>query len=68
MIDSKETSVALTDRELALVQKVADERGLSLEDAATELFKEAVAQRFRKVVGRGPAKVYPIPAPRKVVH
>jgi len=60
-MNSKETSIALTDRERAAVQKVADERGLTVEEAASELFQEAMAQKFRRGVGRGPAKVYSIP-------
>lgn len=57
----KETSIALTDRECAAVQKVAEERGISLDAAASELFQEAMAQRFRRGVGRGPAKIFTAP-------
>lgn len=52
--------MGLSDREKAVVQRVADERGISLDEAGSQLLQEAIAQRFRRNLGRGPAKVYSI--------
>lgn len=51
---------SMSDREKALVEQVARERGVTLEEAAVQLAKEALANRMRKGTGRGPAKVYDI--------
>jgi hypothetical protein len=59
-MDSKVPAIALTDRELALVQAVATERGISVEEAFEQLAREAIEQRFRKHTGRAPARVYPM--------
>ena len=46
----------LSDRELALVQEVAALRGITVEEAADQLRREGLEQRFRKRTGRGPAR------------
>ncbi len=56
----KEQEVALTDRELNVVEQVARERGITTDEASTQLAQEALAQRFRRHLGRAPATVYPI--------
>lgn len=56
----KEQEVALTDRELNVVEQVARERGITTDEASTQLAQEALAQRFRRHLGRAPAAVYPI--------
>lgn len=50
----------LSDAERALVQQIADARGISFEEAADALRREGMAQRFRRGVKRAPAKVYDI--------
>ena len=45
----------LTDNELKKVQAYADLRGLTVGEAATELAKQALAQRVRKRTGKTPA-------------
>lgn len=48
----------LSDREVELVRLYAEERGLSVDDAASELFRDSMAQKFRRNLGKAPAKVY----------
>lgn len=57
---SKVPSVSFSDRELVVIQRVADERGITVDEAASQLMREAIAQRFRQRLGRQPATVYPI--------
>jgi GAF domain-containing protein len=54
----------LSDAERALVQRVADQRGVTWEQAADDLRREGMAQRFRRGVRRAPAKVYPLRRPK----
>jgi predicted transcriptional regulator len=53
-----EEKTNLSDRELELVRQVAELRGISIEEAADQLRREGLEQRFRKKTGRAPAKVY----------
>lgn len=46
---------AFTEKEMGLIQKVAEQRGITAEEAATELFSEGLERRVRKRTGRGPA-------------
>lgn len=48
----------LSDRERAAVQAVADQRGISFEEAIEQMAKEGLAARVRRKTGRAPAKVY----------
>lgn len=57
---TKHEDLRLSDKELAVVQRYADERGLTLDEAVTQLSKSAIEKKFRKSVNRGPAKVYSI--------
>lgn len=59
-MNSKVEPVAFSDRERALIQRVADERGVTFEEAAEALVHEGIAARFRRHTGRQPAQVYPI--------
>jgi predicted kinase len=52
---------ALSERERAAVQQVADQRGISFEEAAEQMAKEGLASRVRRKTGRAPAKVYDMP-------
>lgn len=49
---------ALSDREREAVQRVADQRGVTFEEAVEAMAKEGLAARVRRKTGRAPAKVY----------
>ena len=51
----KELTVAFSDKERELIERVAAERGVSFETAANQLAQEALARRVRKKTGRGPS-------------
>jgi predicted kinase len=51
-------STALSERERQAVQQVADQRGITFEEAAELMAKEGLASRVRKKTGRAPARVY----------
>lgn len=51
----KEETTALTDDERRLVERVANERGVSFEEAAIALASEGLAKRVRKRTGRRPS-------------
>jgi hypothetical protein len=55
---SKDTDVSFSDREIELIRRVAEERGVSFEEAANELIHEAIAQKFKRGLNRQPAQVY----------
>lgn len=59
-MDSKGTAVSFSERERQVLERVAAERGVSIEEAADQLMHEAIAQRFKQRLGRVPAQVYPI--------
>ncbi len=50
----------LSEKELALVKAYAEERGLTLDEAASQLVQDSIAKKFRRNLGRAPAQVYPI--------
>lgn len=50
----------LSDRERDAVQRVADQRGITFEEAIEQMAKEGLAARVRRKTGRAPAKVYDI--------
>lgn len=52
---------ALSDRERESVQRVADQRGITFEDAIEQMAKEGLASRVRRKTGRAPARVYDMP-------
>jgi predicted transcriptional regulator len=56
-----EERTTLSDRERELVQQIADQWGVSFEEAADRLRREGLEQRVRRKVGRAPAKVYAMP-------
>ena len=49
---------ALSERERQLVQQVAEQRGITFEEAVEQMAKEGLASRVRRKTGRAPAKVY----------
>ena len=48
----------LSEKELALVQRIAARDGCTVEEAASRLVSEAIAKRVRRKTGKGPARVY----------
>ena len=52
---------ALSERERAAVQQVAEQRGITFEDAVEQMAKEGLASRVRRKTGRAPARVYDMP-------
>jgi predicted kinase len=52
---------ALSERERDAVQQVADQRGITFEEAVEQMAKEGLASRVRRKTGRAPAKVYELP-------
>jgi hypothetical protein len=55
---SKDADVSFSDREIELIRRVAEERGVSVEEVANELIHEAIAQKFKRGLNRQPAQVY----------
>jgi hypothetical protein len=53
-----DAQTALSDKERQAVQQVADQRGITFEDAIEQMAKEGLAARVRRKTGRAPAKVY----------
>lgn len=51
---------ALSERERQAVQQVAEQRGISFEEAVEMLTKEGLASRVRRKTGKAPARVYEI--------
>lgn len=51
----RDYQTSLSDREAALVQAVADERGITFEEAAEQLASEGLAKRVQRRTGRRPA-------------
>lgn len=51
---------ALSERERQAVQQVADQRGITFEEAVEQMAKEGLASRVRRKTGRAPAKVFDI--------
>jgi hypothetical protein len=49
---------ALSEREKQAIQAVADQRGITFEEAAEQRAKEGLAARVRRKTGKAPAKVY----------
>lgn len=49
---------ALTERERQAVEQVAQQRGITFEEAIEQMAKEGLASRVRRKTGRAPAKVY----------
>jgi predicted HTH domain antitoxin len=51
-------SVPLSEKEMDIVRRVAEQQGMTVEEMATELVQEALKRRVRKNTGKGPARVY----------
>jgi predicted kinase len=49
---------ALSERERQAIEQVAQQRGITFEEAVEQMAKEGLASRVRRKTGRAPAKVY----------
>ena len=49
---------ALSERERQVIEQVAEQRGVTFEQAAEQMAKEGLASRVRRKTGRAPARVY----------
>lgn len=49
---------ALSEKERSAVEQVAQQRGISFEEAIEQMAKEGLASRVRRKTGRAPAKVF----------
>ena len=56
----KDEQLSFSDQERRVIERVAAERGISFEEAAEALLHEAIAARFKRHLGRQPARVYSI--------
>lgn len=61
-MNQKFADVSFSDREIELIRRVAQERGITEEEAANELVHEGIAQRFKQRLGRVPAQIYSMKA------
>lgn len=60
MPDSVTADLALSKREMEQVERVAKQKGISTDEAATLLFSAGLARRVKKKTGKSPARVYSI--------
>ena len=51
----------LSRDEQALLRRIAERDGVSVDDMASRLVQSALARRVRKRTGKGPARVYGLP-------
>lgn len=49
---------ALSEKERQAIEQVAQQRGISFDEAVEQMAKEGLASRVRRKTGRMPAKVY----------
>jgi hypothetical protein len=52
---------ALSEREREAIQQVADQRGITFDEAIEQMAKEGLASRVRRKTGKAPARVYELP-------
>jgi hypothetical protein len=55
---SLDQQIELTDKEIDPIRRYAALHGITEEEAASKLFKEAFANRYRKAFNKAPATVY----------
>lgn len=60
MTQNTPASATFSEQEMELVRRVAERDGISIDEAATNLGKAALARRTRKRTGKAPARVYSI--------
>jgi predicted kinase len=49
---------ALSERERQAIEQVAQQRGITFDEAVEQMAKEGLAARVKRKTGRSPAKVY----------
>ena len=49
---------ALSERERMALEQVAQQRGITFEEAVEQMAKEGLESRVRRKTGRAPARVY----------
>lgn len=60
MSEKEPDRTTLSRAERDMVKRIAERDGVTEDEAATRLVKEALARRVRKRTGKAPAKVYGI--------
>lgn len=58
MAEQEPDRTTLTKQERDLVKRIAERDGVSEDQAATRLVKQALARRVKKRTGKTPARVY----------
>lgn len=58
MTEKEPEHATLSAKEMELIERIANRDGISIDQAATNLGKAALARRVRKRTGKGPGKVY----------
>lgn len=53
-------TLVLSKKEADLARKIAESRGITIEEAAELVVKKSIEHRIRMRTGKGPAKVYGI--------
>jgi hypothetical protein len=51
-------TTALSERERQAIEQVAEQRGITFDEAIEQMAKEGLAARVRRKTGRAPARVY----------
>lgn len=49
---------AFSEKERQAISQVAEQRGITFEEAVEQMAKEGLASRVRRKTGRAPARVY----------
>jgi predicted kinase len=52
---------ALSEREREAIEAVAQQRGITYEEAVEQMAREGLASRVRRKTGKAPARVYELP-------
>ena len=60
---AKQQDVSFTDREKTVLEKIAGQLCMTIEQAATYLLSSEIANRYKRGTGKTPANVYPIKRP-----
>lgn len=60
MSEQEPDLTTLTAKERELVKRIAERDGVTEDEAATRLVKQALARRVKKRTGKAPAKVHEI--------
>ena len=60
MSEHEPDRTTLSNAERAMVKRIADRDGVTEDEAATRLVKEALARRVKKRTGKAPARVYSV--------